>query len=100
MPVTPLPKHQRLLVEGGLRPMPAPVTHFKAHGATGIYDTFVGAHVQVCTCPASRRCYHIDAAVEYLNATPEERVMLDGAIDRAVSRADADAALVFDSLAL
>lgn len=65
-------KAMRLLDEGRVVLSPVPVAELTVHGDTGIYRVFVSAHTQVCTCPASSRCSHIEAAVALVCAKGED----------------------------
>lgn len=83
-------KAARLLAEGRVTPETAPTWTFHVEGDTGQYVTVVGAHVAICTCPSSKRCAHIEAAVAWVNATDAERaLMIELREQRAAGRARA-----------
>ena len=92
-------KAARLLAEGRVRPDlgPAPSV-FHVHGDTGRYVVVVGAHVRMCSCEHWRArmtdCSHIEAAVTFVNATDDQRTLIDECIKkaRAAERAAGEAA--------
>jgi hypothetical protein len=61
-------KAHRLLDQGRVQLETEPAAVLTVRGDTGTYRVLVGAHVQVCTCPASSRCSHIEAAVALITA--------------------------------
>lgn len=82
-------KAARLLSGGRVEPDAAPARVFHVWGDHGLYTVVVGPHVALCTCEARTRCSHIEAAVEWENASPEMR----GHFERMLSlRKRADAA--------
>lgn len=70
-------KAVRLLAEGRVKPDPSPVQVFHVEGDHGTYTVAVGAHVQLCSCPATGSCSHIVAACQRLWASPDEVALMD-----------------------
>ncbi len=92
-------KATRLLAEGRVRPdIAIQPSVFHVEGDTSRYVTVVGAHVRMCSCEHWRArmtdCSHIEAAVTFVNATDEERTLIDQCIRnrREVERAAGEAA--------
>lgn len=92
-------KATRLLAEGRVTPHTAPVWVFDVYGDTGRYVTVVGAHVATCSCPATTRCSHIEAAVTWVHATDEERALMVELRERRVAQEAADAEALFAQVA-
>lgn len=69
----------RLLAEGRVQPN-GTVQEFKIHGDGGVYTAFLGPHTAVCTCPARRRCKHLDAAAAWIAESDEERGLMQQAV--------------------
>lgn len=79
-------KTLRLLAEGRVEPDPAPAQVFRVTGDHGIYTVVAGAHIALCTCPATARCTHIEAVVARMTATETELALMDAALE--MRRAD------------
>lgn len=97
-------KAARLLREGRIEPMVGPVQHFRSYGDSGIYDTFVGAHVRRCTCKHGREeapgdCSHITAAVDWVLAQGKRSDEMQRAADLAMTLPEMKADRYEDALA-
>lgn len=91
-------KAVRLLAQGRVAPDPEPAQVFRVAGDHGAYTVIVGPHVALCTCPASTRCSHVEAAVLWANARPEDRALLEDALEARKARERAEAEAIFARL--
>lgn len=100
MSAVPSEKALRLLVEGRVEPDTAAAPQvFHVDGDHGRYVVVVGAHVQMCSCPARDRCSHIEAASARVWATDSELALMDEALAARRNRVSAEAETVFARLA-
>lgn len=95
-------KAARLLATGSIERDIAGATVYTSRGDTGNYRTIVGPGIAVCTCRYWRErmlpCSHIDAAIEFENATPEARKLIEACIEQRKARDAKHADEIFDRL--
>lgn len=85
-------KAARLLADGKVDPLPVSAQIFRVDGDTGIWFVTVSASIQLCTCPSTTRCSHLEAAVNWVLADDEQRVENEQALEarKATDRVLAD----------
>lgn len=84
-------KADRLLSEGAVRPFVYPAQMFEVKGDHGNYLVTIAGPFTHCTCPATDRCSHIEAGIEFAFAEGDRRVELEAAVEARKQR-DAEAA--------
>jgi hypothetical protein len=75
-------KARRLLKDGRVLKTEFPVTQYTVDGDTGTYVVLVSPTTQMCSCPATARCSHIEACIEHVIAPVETRAKWDAAQER------------------
>lgn len=83
-------KARRLLEDGKVIPLPDAAWIFRVDGDTGIWFVTITASIQLCTCPSTTRCSHIESAVRWVLADDKERAENEQALE---ARKTADRAL-------
>lgn len=79
----------RLLAEGRVQPN-GTVQAFTVQGDTGRYHVFIGPDIAASRCPATTRCSHLEAAIQWTDAGYDEHVLMAACLNQRKARDKAD----------